>query len=67
MVNDINNNIKLANTRKIKDFNPNLPVIAQTAYASDKDKEKSLNAGCDDFISKPISKDLLIEKISKYI
>jgi CheY-like chemotaxis protein len=30
------------------------PVIAQTAYASDKDKELAVQAGCDDYFSKPL-------------
>jgi CheY-like chemotaxis protein len=46
-----------------KAFSPNLPVIAQTAYAVFGDEEKSLLSGCDDYISKPINRELLIEKI----
>jgi hypothetical protein len=47
-------------TRHIKQFRPGLPVIAQTAFTSKADKEKAADAGCDGFITKPISKkDLL--------
>jgi len=53
-------------TRKIKQVNPDLYVIAQTAFASEHDKQKTKEAGCDDYISKPICKDVLIEKIIKY-
>ncbi|MFK5854521.1 MAG: ATP-binding protein, partial [Bacteroidota bacterium] len=54
-------------TRQIKKFKPNLPIIAQTAYASSGDREKATKAGCDDYISKPIKKDILMEKIGKWI
>lgn len=54
-------------TKKIKEINPKLPVIAQTAYAMDGDREHSLEAGCDDYISKPINLKEFIELIAKYI
>jgi CheY-like chemotaxis protein len=45
---------------KIREFNPNVVIIAQTALTLDGDREKSIEAGCDDYISKPYSKrDLL--------
>lgn len=53
-------------TKKIKEHRPDLPVIAQTAFAFEEDREKSLNAGCDDFIAKPIEKEKIIELIEKY-
>ncbi|MBA7543438.1 Aerobic respiration control sensor protein ArcB [subsurface metagenome] len=53
-------------TRQIKQIRPTLPVIAQTAFASLLDKQKSLDAGCDDYISKPINKDVLFEMVKKY-
>jgi PAS domain S-box-containing protein len=53
-------------TKKIKLSNPDIPIIAQTAYASVEDKEKAVLAGCDDFIAKPIKKNVLLEVIEKY-
>ena len=53
--------------KEIKRFNPRLPIIAQTAYAIAGDHEKALEAGCDDYISKPINRDELIRMIEKYI
>lgn len=54
-------------TRRIKSVKPELPVIAQTAYAVAGDAEKTIRAGCDDYISKPIRQDLLIEKIGRFL
>ena len=52
--------------KEIKALRPDLPVIAQTAYAMSGDREKSLYAGCDDHISKPIKKELLLKMISGF-
>lgn len=54
-------------TKEIKKFKPDLPIIAQTAYAIAGDRQKSLDAGCNDYISKPIKKDELLAIIGKYI
>lgn len=54
-------------TRKIKETRPDLPIIAQTAFAAGKDREESLSAGCDNYIAKPMSTIKLIELISKYL
>jgi len=54
-------------TRKIKAINPNIPVIAQTAYALYNDYDECLKNGCDDYIAKPIKKDILFKKINHYI
>lgn len=53
-------------TKEIKKFRPDLPIIAQTAYSTPEEKEKALLAGCDDFISKPISKEIFSKVINKY-
>lgn len=54
-------------TRQIKGFMPNLPIIAQTAYSTDIDKNKALACGCNDFISKPYKKEFLICKIKEQL
>ncbi|MGQ1910427.1 PAS domain S-box protein [Marinifilum sp. RC60d5] len=54
-------------TIEIKKFRPNLPIIAQTAYAMNGDKNKVLDFGCDDYISKPIKRELLISKLKSFI
>jgi PAS domain S-box-containing protein len=51
-------------TRQIRKFLPGLPIIAQTAYSTEADKEKTIACGCNEFISKPIKKDLLMAKIN---
>ncbi len=54
-------------TRQIKAQRPGLPVIAQTAHAFSSDRREALQAGCDDFITKPIRKETLIETVGKYL
>ncbi len=53
-------------TRQIRQFNKNVIIIAQTAYALIGDKDKALKAGCNDYIAKPIKKDSLILLLQKY-
>jgi signal transduction histidine kinase len=52
--------------RKIRQFNKNVIIIAQTAYALAGDREKALEAGCNNYISKPINKDALLSLMEKY-
>lgn len=54
-------------TREIKKIYPKLPIIAQSAFAFLSDKRKAYNAGCDDYIVKPIKSDELLMKIKKHI
>jgi len=54
-------------TSEIKKIKPDLPIIAQTAFALKGEKEKSLEAGCDAYITKPIDKNHLIELINEYL
>jgi CheY-like chemotaxis protein len=54
-------------TRQIRQFNTDVIIIAQTAYAFSGDKEKAIEAGCNDYISKPINYTLLFELIKKHV
>ena len=55
---------KKAPVRKIL---PDVPIIAQTAYSTFEDRERSKFAGCDEFISKPINAKKLNFIINKYL
>ena len=46
---------------------PTLPIIAQTAYALQSEFNKSIESGCDDYVTKPIDSNLLIQKMLKLI
>jgi CheY-like chemotaxis protein len=54
-------------SRQIRQFNKDVIIIAQTAYAFSGDREKAIEAGCNDYISKPIDQILLYELIKKHI
>jgi signal transduction histidine kinase/CheY-like chemotaxis protein len=54
-------------TRQIRKFNPTVPIIAQTAHALADDRDIAFEAGCTDYISKPINGQLLIEMVRKYL
>jgi CheY-like chemotaxis protein len=53
-------------TREIRQFNAKVVIIAQTANAMINDSEKALEAGCNEYISKPINMELLKRLIQKY-
>jgi CheY-like chemotaxis protein len=53
--------------KHIKKIKPHLPIIAQTAYSTEVDRNMALANGCTDFISKPIKKILLISKIKEHL
>lgn len=54
-------------TRIIKLENPLVPIIAQTAFAMSDDREKALEAGCDDYLAKPIKSKDLLNTVEKYL
>jgi PAS domain S-box-containing protein len=54
-------------TRRIRKLDKDILIIAQTAFAMENDEKMSLQAGCNDYISKPIRKLKLIELINKYL
>lgn len=54
-------------TKKIRTFNKDIPIIAQTAHAMTNDKETYLAAGCNDYLSKPILMNDLFDVLRKYL
>jgi two-component system, cell cycle response regulator DivK len=54
-------------TLEIRKFNQQLPIIVVTAYAFPGDKQGCLDAGCNDFITKPIDSDVLIELLRSFL
>jgi signal transduction histidine kinase/CheY-like chemotaxis protein len=53
-------------TEQIRQFNKEVVIIAQTAYGLSGDREKAIEAGCNEYISKPISRAFLYEIINSY-
>lgn len=54
-------------TSQIRQFNKDVVIIAQSAYALSFDRQKALDAGCNDYISKPILKEDLLMLIQKHL
>jgi len=56
-------------TRRLKadDATRSIPIIALTAHAMIRDKEKAMRAGCDDYDSKPVDLERLLSKIANQI
>ncbi len=52
---------------KLKQQFPDIPIIAQSAYATPEERAQALQAGCDDYISKPTKKADLMEIINKVL
>lgn len=53
-------------TKRIREFNNDVIIIAQTAYGLTGDREKAIAAGCNDYISKPVDENQLLALIEKY-
>lgn len=54
-------------TRQIKQVMPDLPIIALTANAFDSDRQAAFEAGCDNFMSKPVGAENCLKLIASYI
>lgn len=54
-------------TRKIREFNPEVPIISQTAFVMAEEKEESIKAGCNHFVTKPLDRTTIMEIIDCYI
>ena len=54
-------------TKIIRELSATVPIIIQSAYAYDDDIKAAKEAGCNDFIAKPISKNKLLEMIEKWL
>ena len=53
-------------TRQIRKFNPEVIIVAQTAYAFEGERKTALDAGCNDYIAKPFTLDSLTILLEKY-
>lgn len=54
-------------TSMIRKTNKDVVIIAQTAYAFSSDKDKAIESGCNDYVSKPIRREELLKKINHYL
>lgn len=52
---------------EIRKFNTKIPIIAQTANAMADDRFKSIDAGCNDYIAKPINANELLTILNRYL
>lgn len=54
-------------TKKIREFNTKVPIIAQTAYVMEEEKYKVTDVGCNDLLTKPLQREKLLKMIDKYL
>ena len=54
-------------TREIKKLNPDIPIVAQTAHVMSGEREKCMEAGCDDYLAKPIRLQILMDTLSRFL
>ena len=53
-------------TRRIRRIDKDIPIIAQSAYAFPDDRQKALEAGCDDYLVKPVDRTFLLNMVKRY-
>lgn len=53
-------------TRIIRSYSKEIPIIALTAYAFETDRERALEAGCNDFVTKPVSEEMLGKALGRF-
>ncbi|MDE3212131.1 MAG: response regulator [Bacteroidota bacterium] len=54
-------------TEEIRQFNQKVPIIALTASASSSIKDKVLEVGMQDYVTKPFNPDIFLQKLTKYL
>lgn len=54
-------------TRKIRETLPSTPIIGLSAHAMSGHEQKAREAGCNDYLTKPVDEDLLIQKLKEYL
>ncbi len=54
-------------TKAIKEKHPDLPIVALTANAFDSDRQAAMDAGCDDFLAKPVSSEACLATIKRFV
>ena len=54
-------------TRRIRTTYPSLPIIGLSAHAMQGDVDKAINAGCTDYLTKPVDEELLFKKLKQYL
>lgn len=54
-------------TKRIRAAHPDLPIVALTANAFDSDRQLAMEAGCNDFLSKPVSSEMCLNTIKRLV
>lgn len=54
-------------TRLIRSYSKEVPIVALTAFAFESDKDRAIEAGCNDFLTKPVSQNALEKVLDKYV
>jgi len=54
-------------TKIIRELSPDVPIIALTAFAYEQDRKDAITAGCNDFLAKPFTQEMLKDIIKKWL